>query len=339
MQNRFEISKVQAKMTITINFNRFGIFIAVEVYNSLNLQQLISMRNFYFFETIVVGCLLLLILMVRTWYYRRKHNPLVITPPPFSYQTQWWGWARWWFDRNKFTPELPDVKRYGGGQHLATMVLTTEYPAENELDPDPFGSQLPYTSRQMLWSKSEQSLFLALERAISPQPYRILSKVQLAAVLQILPNLEPPSHHLALERVTGRYLDFVICHTHTSEIVGVVLIEPPISVNTSQRKMSQRFIDSALAAAKIPLIRLPLKDNYSIEILRTLLNHNLLMRLPTLQTAPSSPQLFCPQCGAGLKKATITKGQQAGKSVWACSRYPKCKTVVPVAKALNHHSQ
>ncbi len=335
----FEIPKVQAKRNITINLNRFGMFIAKEVYNSLNLQQLISMRNFYFLEIIVVGCLLLLIIMVRTWYYRRKHNPLVITQPPFSYQTQRRGWARWWFNRNKFTPELPDVRRYGGGQRLASVVLATEYPEEDEPNPDPFGSQLPYTSRQRLWSTSEQSLFMALEQAISPQPYRILSKVHLASVLQILPNLESLPHHIALERVTRRYLDFVICQTNTSEIVGVVLIEPPISVNTSQQKMSQGFIDSALAAAKIPLIRLPLRDNYPIEILRTLLNHNLLMRLPTIQTMPVSPQSFCPQCGAGLKKATITKGQQAGKSVWACSRYPKCKTVMPVAKALNHLSQ
>jgi restriction system protein len=35
----------------------------------------------------------------------------------------------------------------------------------------------------------------------------------------------------------------------------------------------------------------------------------------------------CPNCSASMVKRVAKKGNHAGKQFWACSAYPKCKTV------------
>jgi hypothetical protein len=240
------------------------------------------------------------------------------------------GWQK-----NKFTPELPNVKRYGGGTQLEQAILATEYPDEYELNSDPLGHHLPYTARRQLFSPTEQLLLTALEQALSQQPYKILGKVRLAEVLTIVPGLKPQEQRLAAERINQKHLDFVIYHAHTSAILGVVLLDKP-DQDKLDVQMHKKFIAAALAAAQIPILHIPTtKKGYHVEVLRQLLNRALCMRLPKPTPLPTTKALttkaLCPTCGAGLKKVKINKGQYTGRQVWVCTHYPQCKTVFPIA--------
>jgi hypothetical protein len=234
------------------------------------------------------------------------------------------GWQK-----NKFTPELPNVKRYGGGAQLEQAILATEYPDEYELNSDLLDHHLPYTARRQLFSPTEQLLLTALEQALSQQPYKILGKVRLAEILNIIPGLKPQEQRLAAERINQKHLDFVICHAHTSAILGVVLLDKPDQEKLDMQ-MHKKFIDAVLAAAQIPILHIPTKKGYPVEVLRQLLNRALCMRLPKPTPLPTTKAL-CPTCGAGLKKVKINKGQYMGRQVWVCTHYPQCKTVFPIA--------
>lgn len=40
--------------------------------------------------------------------------------------------------------------------------------------------------------------------------------------------------------------------------------------------------------------------------------------------------LICPKCGAEMKLRTARKGRYVGSQFWGCSKFPKCKVIVPV---------
>ncbi len=276
---------------------------------------------------VLLGSGSLLFFIAIGWLYLHTNNKLsmMITPPSVSHKNQQTGF---WF-KDKFTPTLPDVKRYGGGSHQKQAILATEYPDEYDVHTDPLASHLPYTSRKNLFSPAEQQFLKVLEQALHPQSYRIFGKVRLAELLHTVSGLQTQQQRLAEERLHQKLLDFVVCHATTSEILGVVILEKHQS-HKPDAQMHQKFIDAALASAQIPLVRIPLEQNYQVATLRKILHHSLrslrLTNPSSLKLIPPPPTV-CPKCGATLKKAKITQGQHAGKQVWACTHYPQCKTV------------
>jgi hypothetical protein len=125
------------------------------------------------------------------------------------------------------------------------------------------------TARRQLFSPTEQLLLTALEQALSKQPYKILGKVRLADILNIIPGLKPQEQRLAAERINQKHLDFVIYHAHTSEILGIVLLDKP-DQDKLDAQMRKKFIDAVLAAAQIPILHIPTKKGYHVEVLRQL---------------------------------------------------------------------
>ncbi len=218
--------------------------------------------------------------------------------------------------KGRFTPDLPNVQRYGG---ISPTVLTTQYPEIRQPDPDPFGKSLPYTATTHYFSPLETALFHALERALHQQPYRIFGKVPLTHLLTTLPNLDSHTQQSAYERLQQKQLDFVICHADTLEVKGVVLVES--RPHSPAGDLQKRFLEAALATAHIPLLKVPPRQDYPLIPLQKLLKQVLGIHLKL-----TSVQV-CPRCGAPLKSATVSKGAAQGQRVWVCSHYPQCKTV------------
>ena len=85
----------------------------------------------------------------------------------------------------------------------------------------------------------------------------------------------------------------------------------------------------------IPLIQIPAKSGYVIEEVKELITpyfgdketpykENLRSPLPEVS---SDNGKVCPKCSAEMVKRVAKNGKHAGKQFWACSAYPKCRTV------------
>jgi Topoisomerase DNA binding C4 zinc finger len=58
---------------------------------------------------------------------------------------------------------------------------------------------------------------------------------------------------------------------------------------------------------------------------------------PTIQL--NAHAVICPTCGQRMKLRTAHKGRHKGSSFWGCSRYPRCKTIVPLTTSPDRPEQ
>lgn len=49
---------------------------------------------------------------------------------------------------------------------------------------------------------------------------------------------------------------------------------------------------------------------------------------PVVQTADASPA--CPKCGGAMVKRVAKQGENAGRSFWGCSGYPRCRGIISI---------
>ena len=209
-------------------------------------------------------------------------------------------------------------------------------------EPLPESPDYPYIRETTLLTAYEQSLLDALNRVLGDR-YSVFTKVGLANILSTDPELPDRALGSARERIERENVDFVICERDGTDILGVIQLDP-YTHQPDGRRRHETFIDTALKAAGVPVVEMPIKDKYSeqelrIEITRSLVldwgNHSAAVSqiddsiTPGRSAAqPAMPSLGeCSECGSPLQIRQARQGKFAGKHLLACSRYPVCKNI------------
>ena len=134
--------------------------------------------------------------------------------------------------------------------------------------PDPF----PYKRADALFTESERDFLLILDEAVG-EDFRILGKVRLADIIQVQAGLESSHWQAAFNRIRAKHLDYVGCDLETLEILWVLELDD-ISHQRPERMARDEFVEGALARAGVPLIRVPVADEYDpIKLQHTILKH------------------------------------------------------------------
>lgn len=128
--------------------------------------------------------------------------------------------------------------------------------------PDPF----PYEAADALFTDSEREFLHILDEAVGDE-FRILGKVRLADIIQVREGTEGSQWQAAFNRIRAKHLDYVGCDPETLEIVWVLELDD-ISHNRPERIERDEFVEGALARAEIPLVRIPVAEEYDPEELR-----------------------------------------------------------------------
>jgi very-short-patch-repair endonuclease len=66
----------------------------------------------------------------------------------------------------------------------------------------------------------------------------------------------------AFNRITGKHVDFVLCDLADLSVVGVIELDDR-SHDRFERGVRDGLVDSALAGAGIPVLRIPARQSYS----------------------------------------------------------------------------
>ncbi|MEO0587119.1 MAG: DUF2726 domain-containing protein [Planctomycetota bacterium] len=133
-----------------------------------------------------------------------------------------------------------------------------------ELSPPPSPQALPYQARRYLLTKAERSFFGVLDQAVGNR-YLVFAKVRLADLLQVRTGTEGRQSHQ--NKIQSKHIDFVLCDPNTVEIVACVELDDA-SHNRKDRQERDLFVDRALVAAGLPLIRFRAQRTYSVADVR-----------------------------------------------------------------------
>ncbi len=124
----------------------------------------------------------------------------------------------------------------------------------------------PYQPAGALLSPAEHSLLEALRQAVGAD-HEVFPKVQLAGLLAVRKGLTRKQRTAAADEVARRRVGFVVCDGASHAVRAVVDVEEPRGRRAS-RHGPLPFLDAALMAAHIPLVRVPVQESYSAGELR-----------------------------------------------------------------------
>lgn len=123
-----------------------------------------------------------------------------------------------------------------------------------------------YERRRYLLSAAEYSYYKVLHQVL-PADRIVLVKVRLADLFIVKPGMAKGAHQAALNRITRKHLDFVICDRATC--VPVLAIElDDASHEREDRRERDGFVDGLCRSAGLPLVHQRAQRGYSLEEVR-----------------------------------------------------------------------
>jgi len=125
---------------------------------------------------------------------------------------------------------------------------------------------LKYKSIGALFSNAEHSFFLVLKQALS-ENYEVFAKVRIADVLQPEKCASKKNWYTALNRITSKHFDYVLCDKNTFSVVAVIELDDK-SHNQSKVKRRDAFVERVCESANLKLLRFQCKSQYQIKTVR-----------------------------------------------------------------------
>lgn len=127
-------------------------------------------------------------------------------------------------------------------------------------------SEHPYDPIDLLLTPPERKFFIVLHKAVAPELH-VFAKVRLADIIQTKRGLPKNIWRRAFNRICNKHVDFVACHPETFKVLVVIELDDS-SHDSAKARKTDNFKDAALAAASIPILRVPTQRAYSANLLR-----------------------------------------------------------------------
>ena len=145
---------------------------------------------------------------------------------------------------------------------LVIVILTLLFYLKREVD------YFPYEKVDSLMTKSELAFYRTLQDSLADDPELILfSKVRMADIIRVIKGSDNWRGHF--NRIQAKHVDFLICDSDTVEPLLIIELDD-ISHDRPDRMERDRFVDTAMDAAEMPIIHLPVAD-YDSDALRDII--------------------------------------------------------------------
>ena len=123
-----------------------------------------------------------------------------------------------------------------------------------------------YEAAPPLLTAAERSFFGVLQQAVASD-YHVFAKVRLADIVRPVSNHSRSGWQSAFNPITGKHVDFVLCEKSRLTVVAVVELDDR-SHESFARGFRDELVDSALADARIPILRVSVRQAYSLGVIR-----------------------------------------------------------------------
>jgi len=197
----------------------------------------------------------------------------------------------------------------------------------------PTQEALPYQKSDALFTPAERSFLGVLHQAIGNNA-AIFGKVRVADVVEPKAGLGRSARQKAFNKISAKHFDFVLCDKEDLSVACAIELDDA-SHQSKGRRQRDEFLKGACEAAAVPLIQVPAQSGYVIDEVKQLIAPYLADNDTQYKEFVKAPIPYkseingkvCPKCSASMVKRVAKNGTYAGKEFWACSAYPKCKTV------------
>ncbi len=190
--------------------------------------------------------------------------------------------------------------------------------------------EYPYFVRDDFLSPAEQSFYLVLKSIVSDWAL-ICPKVALGDLFYAKSN-DPSKYRSFANKIDRKHVDFLLCDPKTVRpLLGIELDDK--SHQRSDRRVRDEFVERVFTAAKLPLVRIPVRQSYSASELGSLLRQHIGSNKvgtsgQSVITEKQSAPPRCPKCGSEMVLRTAKSGSNQGGQFWGCSDYPRCRGIL-----------
>jgi hypothetical protein len=188
--------------------------------------------------------------------------------------------------------------------------------------------EYPYSVRDHFLSPAEHSFFMVLKSVVSDSAL-ISIKVGLGDLFYAKSG-DPSKYRIYTNKIDRKHVDFLLCDPKTVQpILGIELDDK--SHQRSDRQARDEFVENVFQAAKLPLIRVPVKHSYSTSELQALLNPYLTsskQQMPVSLVVDAELPPSCPKCGSEMVLRTAKSGANQGEKFWGCTKFPQCRGIL-----------
>ncbi|HZL91793.1 MAG TPA: DUF2726 domain-containing protein [Pirellulaceae bacterium] len=123
---------------------------------------------------------------------------------------------------------------------------------------------LPYERRGVLLSPPEINFLRSLRSAVR-EDWIVFSMVRLSDVVKVRSKVA--QSQLWQNRIASKHIDFVLCDQETLEVQLAIELDDHRQ-RRPERTRRDRFVSTALAAAGLPLLKVPLVEKYETAAIR-----------------------------------------------------------------------
>ena len=191
--------------------------------------------------------------------------------------------------------------------------------------------EYPYLVRDDFLSLAELSFYLVLKSTVSDWAL-VCPKVSLGDLFYAKSS-DHGKYRTYTNKIDRKHVDFLLCDLKTVRpILGIELDDK--SHQSQDRQERDEFVENVFSAAKLPLVRIPVRHSYSITELNSLLQkysgkkENSVLPVEIEKIVNATPR--CPKCGSEMILRTAKSGANQGEKFWGCSNFPKCRGILKV---------
>jgi hypothetical protein len=122
-------------------------------------------------------------------------------------------------------------------------------------------------SARKLLTEAELEFVRTLELALNAR-YRIVVKTRLADIIELNEAFGDADRRKLFEQCDAILLDCLLCDVRTFEVLAAIQLERR-KRRSAAEEQADRFVEDALRAANIHLIRMPLQPGYTTALVAT----------------------------------------------------------------------
>lgn len=135
------------------------------------------------------------------------------------------------------------------------------------------GTSFPYERQPRFLSPAERSFYGVLCQVVTDDQV-VIVKVRLADLIKVESGGRRRDFWRYFNKIQGKHVDFVVCDRATMEPVYCVELDDR-SHQANRRQERDTFVDRALEAAEVRLVRVPCKKGYSLDEVKQMLGMTL----------------------------------------------------------------
>lgn len=205
----------------------------------------------------------------------------------------------------------------------------SDWLSSKDEEKSPESIDYPYLVRDDFLSPAELSFYLVLKSTVADRAL-IFTKVSLGDLFYAKSG-DHSKNRSYTNKIDRKHVDFLLCDPKAVRpMFGIELDDK--SHQRQDRQIRDEFVENVFRAAKLPLVRIPVKHSYSVTELRLLLEPYLgkievpAQSQPMIKDSNSTPR--CPKCGGEMILRIAKNGANEGGKFWGCSGFPKCRGIL-----------